>query len=60
MRILFSGVDLQPGDYQRTSSIDIQLERLTPMSELPRSGRMSLGRRFNAGAGALPGVETPG
>jgi hypothetical protein len=31
-------------------TIDIQLGLLTPMPELPRSGRMNLGRRFNAGA----------
>jgi hypothetical protein len=30
--------------------IDIQLGRLTLTPELPRSGRMNLGRRFNAGA----------
>jgi hypothetical protein len=42
--------------------IDIQLGRLTPMPELPRSGRMNLGRRFNAGAGThhpLRHVVTP-
>jgi len=42
-----------PVQYCLLRFIDIQLERLTPMSELPRSGRMNLGRRFNAGAGAL-------
>ena len=46
----------------RKPSIDIQLGRLTPMPELPRSGRMNLGRRFNAGAAThhtLRHVVTP-
>jgi len=34
----------------RTWIIDIPLGRLTPTPESPRSGRMNLGWRFNAGA----------
>jgi hypothetical protein len=49
------GADLGTHRFRRAVSaggalIDIQLGRLTPMPELPRSGRMNLGRRFNAGA----------
>jgi hypothetical protein len=52
----------QVGRCRSGRTIDIQNRRLTPMPKLPRSGRMSLGRRFNAGAGAhrpLRHVVTP-
>jgi hypothetical protein len=60
---LFSSVN---ADFFNSGSvtwiIDIQLGRLTPAPESPRSGRMNLGRRFNAGAAihrTLRHVVTP-
>ena len=48
---IISGEVYREGNWIVASPIiAIQLGRLTPMPELPRSGRMNLGRRFNANA----------